>query len=312
MAFIMFLRRLRKEAGDADGVEVIMRYTLRLLTIQQFQRATRLISACEYIRKIDGYIELKGSKPFSIGLYVGQNTTPNWTSTCKEVEGLKDDYNLFEKLYKKDDKKYSNLELCGHTAEYAIMSWTKNEEHKLPKTENPVQILFCPWCGSKLSHKEYVIDRNKKQMDVHCGNKRCPFSRKDMPLTIFTVDDSIINNPPSLLIGTVDKFAQLTFKTDIGRLFGWQNSKQVGRPPSLIIQDELHLINGPLGSMVGLYEATIDFLSSTGLKTNIPPHATIQDLNPNFMKIEWKSRPKIIASTATIRNASIYHPKYDP
>jgi len=303
VAFLLFLSRIRKEVGDNDGVEVIMRYTLRLLTIQQFQRASRMILACEYIRKVDQYDELIDCKPFSIGLYVGQNTTPNKITTGKRLQGYSDDYHLFEKLYKPDRKKYKDLEFCGHTAEYALIFWEQKEDHPLKSTENPVQILNCPWCGQELTYKNYHLNRDNRKITINCSYDRCPFSRTDLPLNIRTVDQTILDNPPSFLIGTVDKFAQLTFKPRIGRLFGWHQGKRVGKPPSLIIQDELHLINGPLGSMVGLYEASIDFLSTTEIKANGIENTTIDYINPNDMNVVWESRPKIIASTATIRNA---------
>ena len=303
VAFLLFLSRIKKEAKEDDGVEVLMRYTLRLLTIQQFQRATRMIMACEYIRKIDRYELLDNCKPFSIGLYVGQNTTPNKITTGKKIKGYNDDYNIYEKIYKVDKETNREYEYCGQTAEYALMYWEKDKDHRLPEGTNPVQILYCPWCGEELTFHDYKLDREKEKMEVHCGNKKCPFNKDDMPLRFHTVDQSIIENPPSLLIGTVDKFAQLTFNTNVGRIFGWSNGKQIGRPISLIIQDELHLINGPLGSMVGLYEASIDFLSSIELKGIGLEHGSMENLNLKDMEVVWRSRPKIIASTATIRNA---------
>ncbi|WP_448141858.1 helicase-related protein [Stenotrophomonas bentonitica] len=90
------------------------------------------------------------------------------------------------------------------------------------------------------------------------------------------MDEDIYTHRPTMLLGTVDKFAQIVRKAASSALFG------VGTPmqPQLILQDELHLISGPLGTLTGLYEAAIDtILSANG------------------------SRPKIVGSTATIRRA---------
>ena len=86
------------------------------------------------------------------------------------------------------------------------------------------------------------------------------------------------DNPPTLLFGTVDKFAMMPWDGRIGTFFGVDSER---RTPELIVQDELHLISGALGTMVGLYEAAIDGLCR--LK-GVPA--------------------KIIASTATIRRAN--------
>ncbi len=296
IAFTLFLNRIRGKAKQGDGLEVMMRYTLRLLTIQQFQRAARLIVACEHIRKWDRYKILNNCKPFSIGLYVGQNTTPNKISTNKRDGRYADDYHLY-KAHKNDE--YNEFDECKGTAEFALVQW--REKGSLPEESNPVQILNCPWCGQELTHRDYKII-NREKMEIYCSFNKCPFSREDMPLRIYPVDQSIMDDPPSLLIGTVDKFAQLPFNPKIGRLFGWDRGKRIGHPPTLIIQDELHLINGPLGSMVGLYEASIDYLSCEGLRALDIENATMDGLTQE-KKIECKTKPKIIASTATIRNA---------
>jgi hypothetical protein len=90
------------------------------------------------------------------------------------------------------------------------------------------------------------------------------------------VDEDIYETKPSFVIGTIDKFAQVAFKEEAGCLLGVDPPN----PPELIIQDELHLISGPLGTITGLYEAAITKLCTRG-----------------------SVQPKIIASTATIKNA---------
>ena len=72
------LRRLRHPGDDGlagAGVSVIMRYTLRLLTLDQLARAAGLVCALEIERTEAG--ERYGTWPFEIGLWVGKAATPN-------------------------------------------------------------------------------------------------------------------------------------------------------------------------------------------------------------------------------------------
>jgi len=228
IAFLLFARTLQTKdpkGKSSDGVAVIMRYTLRLLTTQQFERAARLIIACEKIRRSDE--TSLGKTPIGIGLWVGSAATSN---------SVKDAHN---------DPQKSSL-----------------------------QISSCPECGAKVR-----CPRNDHRYAIYCDNVgACSMASPDTPLPIWTVDEDIYNNLPSLLIGTIDKFAQIVRKPETGRFFGLGT---VNRPPELILQDELHLITGPLGTIAGLYEAAIDELCNAS----------------GF-------RPKIIGSTATIRRAS--------
>ena len=237
-AFLIFWTRLRDP--NSTGCKVLMRYTLRLLTSQQFQRASSLICACELIRDQDP--SRLGSSRISVGLWVGKSLTPN------------------------DEK----------AASRAITNLLRKGE----EARNPFQLLSCPWCGTTLNDKRmlgYAVFQRRQIFlcqDSSGGEAACPFSLESNPLPVCVVDESIYASPPTLLIGTVDKFAMLAWREKAGEIF------RVGGGPELIVQDELHLISGPLGSMVGLYESVIDFLCSR--------------LRP----------PKIIASTATIRRAS--------
>jgi len=242
-AFAILLRRLR-EPADA-GTSVLMRYTLRLLTAQQFQRAASLICACEQIRR--ARVKELGSIPISIGLWVGQGVTPNRHEDA--VRALND-------LHK------------GHR-------------------ENPFIVLACPWCGAAMGPvkagnawrvKGYEKRLNPSRVEFVCGDTACPFSSQvGLPLQV--VDAAIYDNPPSLVIGTVDKFAMLPWRPEARSLFGLVHGFP---PPDLIVQDELHLISGPLGSMVAHYETAIEALCRTGTVTRTP---------------------KIVASTATIAHA---------
>ena len=233
-AFQIFIRRLSDTGRRNDGgVDVLMRYTLRLLTVQQFQRAASLICACDAIRRERGDL---GNAPISLGLYVGGETTPNRIVDSQE----------------------------------ALL-----EEHKgLKPRSTPRQLLDCPVCGHELPPSSYTEASDGSGIEICCNNPNCETAGEPFP--VHTVDDYIYASPPSLLIGTIDKFAQGPRRNDLRALFGLDG----GLRPGLIIQDELHLISGPLGSMAGLYETVIDLVcTNNGI------------------------RPKVIGSTATIGHA---------
>ena len=233
-AFQIFLRRI-VDAGrrDRGGVDVLMRYTLRLLTVQQFQRAASLICACDAIRLERGDL---GDARISLGLYVGVEATPNRVQHA--LEALAEEHG-------------------GHG----------------PRS-TPRQLLDCPVCGHQLGPSSYEAAADGSGIEIRCPADDC--ETVGQPLPVLTVDDFIYRSPPSLIIGTIDKFAQLPRRRDLGTLFGLDG----GLRPGLIIQDELHLISGPLGSMAGLYETVIDLVCTEG-----------------------DVRPKVIGSTATIGQA---------
>ena len=240
-AFAILIRRMMnpKDAGTA----VIMRYTLRLLTSQQFSRASSLVCSLEHLRREDP--ALLGKSPISIGLWIGHKFEE---STLTDVK--------------------SKL----------------NQIHKGKSTEDPGVVLKCPWCGASMQRMDirtpgYDVSDDKKRIVYRCGNSKCEYSDDDddltLPLRLY--DEEVYSNPPTVLFGTVDKFATIPFKPASKIIFG---GDKIYSPPELIIQDELHLITGPLGSTVGLYETLVSELCKSNGKM-----------------------PKIVASTATISHA---------
>jgi len=248
-AFTIIYRRLINETGF-EGTSVIMRYTLRLLTAQQFERASRLIVALEFLRKFFP-AELK-DEPITIGMWVGMSSTPN---TLKEANEKVDEIN----------------EEC-------------NKKSGNPESKNVFQISSCSWCGTKLITKnqhgnwDYGFkikgSGNSAEFKIKCLNEQC-FFHNELPIQV--VDEMLYNNPPTLLFGTVDKFAMLSWKSNGHRFFNSLDDSKL--PPDLIIQDELHLLTGPLGSITGIFESVIEILCK-----------------------RENRKPKIISSTATTRN----------
>ena len=248
IAFNLFLERLN--GLDTNRTSVIMRYTLRLLTAQQFERASKLICAMEVIREENP--SFLGESRFTIGIFVGGDISYN--TTTQAVENLK--------LLKDNDR-------------YA---------------KNKFVISKCPWCGAEIGPNETFnivvgLKKRNKKVVITCKERNCTF-RKGLP--IYVVDDEIYEFTPSLIIATVDKFARMAWRKESRKIFGFdKNGNRVSDPPSLIIQDELHLISNALGSAVGFYEAILERMCTK-----------------NFLSETEAVRPKIICSTATIRNSS--------
>ena len=183
-AFTLALRRLKENDDGYDwgaGTAVLMRYTLRLLTIQQFLRALTLMCACELVRLQD--VDKWGAERFTIGLWVGQSVTPNSYEDSKEaLEYLKKDQRVFG--------------------------------------GSPYQVLYCPWCGENISHRNYVADNDLQRTLIKCPDGDCPFGARDSEfgLPALVVDQEIYRHPPSLILATVDKFAQMAWERSHTRI----------------------------------------------------------------------------------------------
>lgn len=272
-AFTVFFNRLA--ALQPAGADVIMRYTLRLLTAQQFQRAGLLFCAMEHVRA-RARVDL-GDREFRLGMWVGGDATPNNRADARA----------------------------------ALARLQRDPQH----SENPFVLLKCPWCNARFGPIQSEHDRQPRPgqrrhgrqaaqapitvsgyvrcfldgrrvetVVFRCSDPLCEFGRRPLPIVV--IDEDIYDSPPNLVIGTVDKFAMLAWKPEIRRVFGISEAgTHTGIPPSLIVQDELHLISGPLGSMVGAYETVIEEL------------CTLRDEG------QIVRRPKIVASTATISHA---------
>ncbi|MGW0022604.1 helicase-related protein [Rhodococcus sp. NPDC003382] len=242
LAAIDIFRRRLVHGLAGGGTAVITRYTLRLLTSQQFQRAAALICAMELLRTTDARV--KGMAPFTIGLWVGNEVTPGDRGEAKDA---------LDRLHKA----------------------------ARPEEANQFQVESCPWCLTPMVPEKKADDKRTygfrlvgRDVVLHCTDATCPFS-DELPLVV--VDEMIYENPPTILLATVDKFARLQFRPDAGKLLGIGTTF---KQPSLIIQDELHLLSGPLGTTVAVFDAAIQvLLSRTG------------------------DTPKIVASTATIRSS---------
>jgi hypothetical protein len=273
-------RRITNGGKLGAGVAVLMRYTLRLLTLDQLARASGVVCALELMRGEpawqDGGKPLLGDWPIEIGLWVGAAASPNRLG--KRGDGRRD------------------------TAVARVRHFRQHGR------EAPTPIKACPWCATPFSRESFACvpsESAPRNMEIRCANEDCAFTG-NRSLPILTVDEVIYRRLPAFVIATVDKFAGLPWLAEVGAFFGHVDREDqwgfygaadpsgMGRPlyggaslapPALIIQDELHLISGPLGTVAALYEVALDRLA-----TRIWGDKTV--------------RPKVVASTATVRRAA--------
>ncbi len=289
ISFVIAFRRINADIEDGynrdGGVTAILRYTLRLLTAQQRDRLTKMIIAAEMerARQTPKY----GLEPISIGFWVGGGVTPNKFDEFKE------------------DPKDPEA--------------SKNSKRLLYR-----QLLKCPFCGKELKEENYHIDIEAKKVRIYCEDKNCIFHKYGnskmgisipQAIPVMLVDEEIYHYCPTVILATVDKFAALPWNIETNSLFGRVDRRcsrdgyiAIGEnhsihkateeclastltdvkqfaPPELIVQDELHLITGPLGTIYGAYETIIQKLCSYKIG------------DKNIL-------PKYVVSTATIKNAN--------
>ena len=259
-AFELIRRRLvHGERGN--GVGVLNRYTYRFLTADQFQRTAGMICSLEMLRQSLAAAgdDTLGNAEFSIGLFVGGDVSPNNYTSSYDDRGAH--------------------ELC-----------TALLEASEPRAANSFPIEACPSCGTLLVPDTrkmlpdgtpdrifYGFDSSANSFVTRCPDEDCSFLGH---LPLYFIDEQLYSRRPSFLLGTIDKFAMVPWREEGGRLFGAGRGAPL--PPSMVIQDELHLISGPLGTLAGIYQGGFDTLIS----------------------VLGGCRAKVIASTATIRNAS--------
>jgi len=256
----LFFDRLR---GRTGGVASLIRLPLRLLSHQQFQRVVKTVAAAETVRRRRAV----PGRPFSVGYWIGLGGSPNTVDveTAKEWE--------------------ANPAAC--------QKWRK--------------IRKCPHCDGEVRLR---FNRALWSLAHYCSNDSC-VARGDLPL--YVVDDELYRFLPSVVVGTVDKLAAFGFQQRFGNLMGWPlslcpkhgysargeclvpNCKEPTKPvtlkdpvPSLLVQDELHLLKEDLGAFDGHYETAI-----RGMQKEIPGGKP------------WK----VIAATATIEQYDwqVYH-----
>jgi hypothetical protein len=280
-AYAIAHRRLSAGGVLGAGVSVLMRYTLRLLTLDQLARAAGVVCALELMRREPAWQEngksLLGDWPIEIGLWVGSAASPN--------------------------------RLGGKGNANPDTAVVRVRRYRRDGREAPAPLKACPWCATPFDRDSFACTPNDiapKNLEIRCANTACDFTGS-RALPVLTVDEAIYRRLPAFLIATVDKFAGLPWLGEAGAFFGqvtradewgfygandartdglslWNGA--VLDPPDLIVQDELHLISGPLGTVAGVYETALDQLATRVVGGK-------------------RLRPKIVASTATVRRAEV-------
>jgi hypothetical protein len=308
LLYVLLLDRLR---GKERGVSALMRYPLRLLTLQQARRTMNVLAAGELQRVKRKY----PGEPLSLGFWVGGTNTPNWHKNegVSEVPTL-DSCPLSEETEASKQSPYAELR----------KQWLKLET--------------CPFCKSQVALRRApkrtggVLGHYCTAEKSKCGwNEQYP---KPTPLPFYIVDEDIYALAPSVLLGTVDKLAVIgqSYRT-IRFVFGmfglapfrhkptgllytpmlradWESAVSEGceplfpayengkKPffdpfPSLLIQDEAHLLEESLGTFAGLFESALD----AGFDRLAPLFKDQICREPNQ---DQRRRIKVIAASATV------------
>lgn len=317
LAFVLFLDRLR---GKEHGVSALMRYPLRLLTLQQARRTFATMGAAEEVRHTRGH----PGEPFSLGFWVGGSNTPNWHS----------------------EESYHDVKTSTEMPPASESSYMETQPYKSAR-ERWLKLTACPFCDSK-NGKMLALRRHSGKgggtMGHFCTSSKeaCSWNARfaeHTPLPFYIVDEDIYDYAPSVLLGTVDKLSALgqsqgtirkffgmfgfapLMEKDTNRLFipgksndwaGEPGSNMVGLYPSylngekrffdpfpsLLIQDEAHLLDESLGTFAGLFESALE----AGFDDLAPLQAGQISLDPGSIK---RRRIKVIAASATVSDPQL-------
>jgi hypothetical protein len=322
LLFAMFLDRLR---GKERGITAMIRYPLRLLTLQQAQRLLKLVVRAEMVRRRHRI----GEWPFEMGFWVGSQNTPNHYGAFRAEIPLACDPDF------EDD---SGLD--GETGEDDQRA---RGRRYVEKREAYDKIPECPVCGEATGlRRDEGHGPFGRRAVILCFNDRCGWNREHgrrQPLPFLLTDDAIYARAPAIVLGTIDKLAMLGQHTGtISKVLGmfglarrvdrWGNLDTPRREddlrrdaaadhcsnlfpaysggerifhdpfPSLIIQDEAHLLEESLGTFSGLFDTLLDTVLED-----------IADMTGDDLEVarRWTGdswgvprMPKVIAATATI------------
>jgi hypothetical protein len=308
LLYVLLLDRLR---GKERGISALMRYPLRLLTLQQARRTMNVLAAGELQRIRRKY----PGEPLSLGFWVGSTNTPNWLGG--EVNDI------------------PTLDSCSLATESDVATQPPYSELR----KQWLKIEACPFCKAPVALRR--APRSEGGVLGHyCTALRdsCEWNKqfdKPKPLPFYIVDQDIYAIAPSVLLGTVDKLAVIgqSFRTiryvfgmfglapfrypDTGHLHtplqrrDWESAIADGlepmfpahdtgsRPffdpfPSLLIQDEAHLLDESLGTFAGLFESTLE-AALDQLAPLLKDQICRDPLNGRRRRI------KVVAASATVR-----------
>lgn len=269
LVFNLFFDRYR---GKSEGVTSILRYPLRLLSVQQVQRLANILAQAELLRR--DVEDIAQAAEFSVGYYVGGGNTPN-------------------KLTKAD------------IDAYASRTQEQKDQYRV--------IDICPFCRQKSVHLDADVDSHR--LVHYCENDQC---RSGKVLPLYIVDNEIYRYLPSAIISTVDKLAIMGINRNFRAIVNgagrrcpkhglsttdrcveysvcnveaddFEDVEMYDPAPTLLIQDELHLINESLGAYASHYESFLHYF----IKKHSKSHRGV----------------KVIGATATISSyeSQVYH-----
>lgn len=326
LVFNLYLDRLR---GKHRGVTALVRYPLRLLTLQQARRLMRVLVNAELVRlrkRIPG-------APFEIGFWVGSGNTPNRAAQgfggvpLVTAAGHEDDTALLQPPQGDSD---------------AARAARRRSDRYKEALEAYDKLRVCPCCNEPTGMRRYSSQAGR--VGIVCFNAGCDWNKENppaphrVPLPIILTDDTIYQRAPAVVLGTIDKLALIgqhdrtinliagmfgvaryvdpdnqhfhvprgERSLDLAEDNGWRRlwpafgdgAKLFHDPfPSLVIQDEGHLLEESLGTFSGLFETTFESIL-TRLGSGI-----LRGHLPTWRSAAGEERPrlaKVIAATATI------------